>query len=375
MSGIKAVVLTRDLRSYQVSDESFKPTEEQATLIHRSFSLDAKHDLSVFGKYLEIQTIPDEWWVWRLLAVRLGKKLIDQYQPDVIWSTYPVISAHLLAMQLAKWSHLPWIADYQDPMKYHLQTLDTIKARYNRSTDARIISQCDMAVFATKQAAALYGEIYPRSKSKLRSISNGYDGDLYDDISTQMHNCGEKYVLYSGILYIGDSIRDPTPLFDAIQICKDRHKLSISELKMRFRGAGDGAGYKTTLTDRKIDLYVEFAKRISFRDSLIEINAASVLILIQRAGAETQIPGKAYEYLKSGRPVVVIAPGGSATADLMGEYTDSGVIVSENAIEIASFINDALNGRMPDYFDRDISAYSRNLQSQKYVELIKEYVG
>ena len=89
--------------------------------------------------------------------------------------------------------------------------------------------------------------------------------------------------------------------------------------------------------------------------------------------AETQIPGKACEYLKNGRPVVVIAPQGSATANLMEVYTASGIIGSENAVEVALFIKDAVKENMSDYFDRDISIHSRNVQSHKCFKLVAEY--
>jgi hypothetical protein len=42
--------------------------------------------------------------------------LIRQYRPDAIWSTYPIATAHLIALTLQKLSGLPWIADQRDPM-------------------------------------------------------------------------------------------------------------------------------------------------------------------------------------------------------------------------------------------------------------------
>ncbi len=53
---------------------------------------------------------------WRWTAVAAGLKLIRHYQPAVLWSTYPIATAHQIGAILHRCSGLPWIADFRDPM-------------------------------------------------------------------------------------------------------------------------------------------------------------------------------------------------------------------------------------------------------------------
>jgi len=66
--------------------------------------------------------------------------------------------------------------------------------------------------------------------------------------------------------------------------------------------------------------------RVSYETSLMELNGASVLLLLQ-ASRDTvdSVPAKTFEYLKVGRPVLALVPDG-ATADVMRD-TGGGWVV------------------------------------------------
>jgi len=47
-------------------------------------------------------------------AIKLGRNLIKQFQPDVMWSSSPALSAQMVARELKKEFRLPWLAEFRD---------------------------------------------------------------------------------------------------------------------------------------------------------------------------------------------------------------------------------------------------------------------
>ncbi|TQE98065.1 MAG: glycosyltransferase family 4 protein [Spiribacter salinus] len=54
--------------------------------------------------------------IWALRALPVGVRVIRGERPAVIWSTYPIATAHLIGYLLHRLTGLPWIADFRDSM-------------------------------------------------------------------------------------------------------------------------------------------------------------------------------------------------------------------------------------------------------------------
>ena len=59
--------------------------------------------------------IPDGRIGWYSGAVKKGKELLDSQKFDLIFSSGPPHSVHLIGRKLAKVSHVKWVADFRDP--------------------------------------------------------------------------------------------------------------------------------------------------------------------------------------------------------------------------------------------------------------------
>jgi hypothetical protein len=76
------------------------------THVERAQALDAAKHLSIKGKYPGWLALPDRWASWWPGAVATGMKIIREQKPDVIWSTYPIATAHLIGASLAERSDM-----------------------------------------------------------------------------------------------------------------------------------------------------------------------------------------------------------------------------------------------------------------------------
>ena len=85
-------------------------------VVRRPLALDAKRHLGLRGRYPQCIALPDRWWSWWLFAVPTALAMVRKHKPEVIWSTFPIATAHLIGMTLQRLTGLPWVADFRDPM-------------------------------------------------------------------------------------------------------------------------------------------------------------------------------------------------------------------------------------------------------------------
>ena len=113
--GWQPIVLTADRRAYPENGSAACEIPDGID-VARAFALDTAQHLSFRGSYLRWTALPDRWISWWPGAVLAGRRLIRQHRPDLIWSTYPIATAHLIGMTLHRLSGIPWVADFRDPM-------------------------------------------------------------------------------------------------------------------------------------------------------------------------------------------------------------------------------------------------------------------
>ncbi len=317
--GWEPIILTVSESAHEAVDHS-QEIPEQLTHVYRSFSYNASRDFSIKGKYLSIMKEPDRWWTWRFSAVKLGKKLIDELKPDVIWSTYPVSTAHTIANQLAKYGQLPWVADYRDPVQSRYDASAKQTLNLAMKIEEATLNNASKVVFTTHRASILYQSLYPDLPlTKFNVIENGYDEGNFNVGSVQqgltMNN--QKFVLlHSGAVY--QNGRDPEELFLALSALKQQEKISAATFELVFRGI-DGAAYQARINALDIADLVVFKPSISYMESLAEMMSVNGLLLIQGPLFRNQIPGKLFEYIRSGKPILALTSTVGATADLLDE--------------------------------------------------------
>ena len=315
--GWEPIVLTVEPSAHESVDDS-QEISEKIKHVYRAFSYNASRDFAIKGKYLSIMKEPDRWWTWRFKAIPLGKELIEKYKPDVIWSTYPVSTAHSIAYHLAKWSGLPWVADYRDPVQSRYDA--SVKSYLNlaQRIEKNTITHASKVVFTTRKASILYESLYQdQPLDKFHVIENGYDegnfASLVEDMNKTQAN--DKFVLlHSGAVY--QNGRDPTAIFKALATLKKQNKISSDTFELSFRGI-TGEAYLPLVNDLGIEDLVKFTPSISYMESIKEMMSVDALLLIQGPLFNNQIPGKLFEYIRSGQPILAYTATSGATAMAM----------------------------------------------------------
>jgi glycosyltransferase involved in cell wall biosynthesis len=178
--GWRPIVLSINPRAYEETAQVAGNEVPADLTVHRAFGFNAATQLALFGRYPKALALPDRWATWRFWAVPKALKIIREEGVDAIWSTFPVSTAHLIGLELAKRTGLPWVAEFRDPMWQHDWPPDPTANRVWLDLEHKIFARADWTVFTAPSAIDLYGERFPHLAAERRVlIENGFDEETF----------------------------------------------------------------------------------------------------------------------------------------------------------------------------------------------------
>jgi len=353
-------------------------SSEQAcgtTIIHRSAALDAARHLSIRGRYPAWLARPDRWISWWLSAVPTGLWLIRRFRPALIWSTYPIATAHLIALALHRMTGLPWVADQRDPLTDFGYPADMRTRAIHHWLEHQLVRHASALVCTAPGALRDWSGRFPELRNgQLALIENGYDEASFPAPGGQRPAQGTQpfKLLHSGIVY--PSERDPTQLFAALAELQQGGAIDAASFKLLLRDSGHDALLDTMIRRHGIQNIVELAPALGYREALAEMMSADGLLLLQASNCNAQIPAKLYEYLRARRPILALTdPQGdtarqlrSAGIDTIGRLDSLGDIKDK----LLNFMRLCHSGSAPLANDGHILQQERAVRSRQLASLL-----
>ena len=368
-------VLTVDARAYDAVDESEKIPAGIA--IHRTPALDAARHLAIRNRYPSVFARPDRWKSWWWSAVPAGLVLVRRLRPDAIWSTYPIATAHMIGHTLARVSHIPWIADFRDPMAQDGYPPDPATWRSFARIEARSLARAHASVFTTASAAQRYRLRYPAHAQRVAVIENGYDEELFSGLpGREDTDVAQRLVLvHSGIVYPDE--RNPSALFGALRKLRDAGRIDARSLAIRFRAPVHDEVIRDLAARSGVADLIEVAEPLRYRDALAEMLKADALLILQGANCNEQIPAKLYEYLRAGRPILGLASGDTRDAMRVAGVNRMAALENTEAIAatLQAFIDDLRAGRAAVPDPRMARGSSRRARTSELARILNEVAG
>ena len=375
--GWRPLVLSANPRAYpQVSHERLHEIPD-GVLVKRAFALDTARQLAFYGRYPKWLAFPDRWVSWWLGAVPAGLRLIRKHKPQLIWSTYPVATAHLIALTLHRLSGIPWVADFRDSMTEDDYPTDPTVRNIYRWIERHTVNHCERAVFTTPGALRMYESRYPAiPQSRWQVISNGYDDEDFilaeKLVAAKKASCGPITLLHSGVLY--PSERDPLAFFSALAELRQTQQISPAMVKIVLRGCGHEEFYTREIKNNQIEDIVKLEPPIPYHRALAETLTADGLLIFQASNCNHQIPAKVYEYLRAKRPILALTDSAGDTASLLEKVGLNDIVSLDSREEIAQGVLDFLtklrHGTAPIASDAQIALLSRKAKTVELVNLL-----
>jgi glycosyltransferase involved in cell wall biosynthesis len=379
--GWRPIVLSAHPRAYSSTGTEQLTEIPREAVVQRSFALATARHLSLNGRYLRIMALPDQWSSWYCSAVLTGLKLVWRYRPSIIFSTYPIATAHLIGLTLQRLTQLPWIADFRDSMTEEGYPRDVWTRRVYKWIEKQTVLRSSRTVFTTNLTKSMYEDRYPDlSSGRFSVIQNGYDEEDFSGLksaSGTSANGRPIRLVHAGVIYTDD--RDPKGFFRVLGRLKKERRISARDVLVDLRASGSENYYATLLQKFDIADIVRLLPPIAYREALQDCAQADALVLFQAASCNHQIPAKVYEYLRLGKHILALTPVVGDTGALLS-MTGGATIVDlqdEAAIykALPTFIDAMRTGKHELPNPSEVARFSRRSQAADLAECLNNVLG
>jgi glycosyltransferase involved in cell wall biosynthesis len=311
------MVLTANPLAYERTSVDLDAEIPPGTIVRRAFALDTARHLALGGRYWSALARPDRWVSWRFAAVRAGMRMIREFSPQAIWSTFPIATAHSIAGELHRKSGVPWIADFRDPMAQQGYPTDPRTWQSYERIESRAVQEARYSIFTAPSAVRMYRERYKTHADRVVLLENGFDEETFSAAERSASldeplNSGAVTLLHSGIVYPEE--RDPTQLFVALGRLAASGLVVPGQIKIRFRASVHEELLLRLAATHRVEEFVEVCAPTGYQNALVEMLRADGLLVMQSAGCNEQIPAKIYEYLRARKAILCLSDPAGDTA-------------------------------------------------------------
>jgi hypothetical protein len=275
--------------------------------------------------------------VWSFRAASRCHQIISAHPQErfVLFSTYPPLGTLLAGLLVRLRERIPWIADFRDPLGVGLgdATVSRKDQFWNRRLEATVFRTAHAVIANVDGAAQLWRSRFPKASAKLNVTCNGFDPESAPH-AREIPVGRPRLIVHAGGLYQG---RSPQMIVESLA-------------RLRATGVPEALASGILLvgdSDTKVGLdrplyqqaqqegWLKLRPSVSRMEALRLIEEADGLLLIQPQSF-VQLPGKIFEYICIGRPVLALAPRASAVENILASAgTPYACIYPDDAPEVA----------------------------------------
>ena len=317
---------------------------------------------------------PDPRCLWIRPSVRFLKKYLQEHPVDLIVSTGPPQSMHLIGRALARETGLPWVADFRDPWTkiFYFKHLSMTRAtkKWHKKMEKKVLDDASVVVAVSP---LVQQEFQQMTQTPVELITNGFDEcDFTSERCREAEGGPEREfcITHTG-LFAADG--NPTVLWDVLADKCASDEAFRRALKIRLIGKTDNS-ILSALREVGLEDAVEDMGYQPHAVAVEQQRKASLLILPLRKEPEYKavLPGKLFEYLASWRPVLGIGQPDGAMSMILNTTKTGFVLDWEDRRSIARFIDlcwkNHLEGRLT-VDDADISQFTRRNLTHRMAQL------
>ena len=280
--------------------------------------------------------IPDARIGWKKFALKKARQIIQSEKIDLIITTGPPHSAHLIGMQLKKEFNIKWLADFRDPWLeiYYNKELPRLSwaIKKDERLEKKVLENADNILTVGFKLKQLLQQKTPLLRNKFHHIYNGFDAELMNEIIVKKKDHFE--VTFVGLLTQKQSYQT---ILKALQLFVAEHPKAT--IKLCLAGIIDDQ----IITEFKNSLAIPIDVKgyVSHKEALTLMKQAQLLwnSLPEMEESQILISGKQMEYIATGNPIITIGNSESECALLMETIQNTMMLEKEQHREAANFIS------------------------------------
>lgn len=256
--------------------------------------------------------IPDARKFWNPSALRAATAYLRANPTDVLITTGPPHSTHLIGLELKKRHHLRWIADWRDPWStvYYLKLNPPcgLSLRRHRALERKVAETADLNIVVSRHLARQL-----TGKNKV-VIYNGYDARKSALAKKDMQPATDRFrIKYVGNVTGGQKLAESLALI--------RSAFPEGGYELSFVGSRLSPDQLRILAEEIPGSYI-YKGFMPHERALAEMADCELLLLLINyyEGFEGMLTTKLFEYIASETKIFCISPHGGEAEELITKY-------------------------------------------------------
>lgn len=306
--------------------------------------------------------IPDARAGWYFPAVKEGKKFLSRNKINTIVSIGPPHTAHLIGKKLAlkfDIAHIPVFIDpWVDIAYYREFKRSKLTLAIDNHLEKSVFKKAKKIVFITGTMKDDYTKEYPFIKDKSHVLYWGYNEDDFTKVGNQGTNSEEEEetIVHAGNIF---DYQNPILFWEEIK----RQINHGRKLRVKFIGTVSPR-IRKTIEETSLSAYTDYLGFLPYEEMIKELMKATYLLVC--ATEPRHVPGKLFEYLRAGKPIIAFGDNNPEVKKIL-EETNSGMLFHYKE-EAGEFFNKA------NEFSTDlgkVKKFERRNIAQELAEIIK----
>jgi hypothetical protein len=322
---------------------------------------------------------PDGRCGWFLPAVRAAMKEGARLPPQVIYSSGPRWTSHLVAAATSVLLKRPLVADFRDPWcgsAWHDRP--AAHERFNLMLERWVVRRASRVTCAWDGIRRRLAAVHPEAEGKIVTILNGFDERQLQSAQPRRLHDDKCVFMHAGLFY---GPRSPISLFEALSALAVRRPQLCDELHVLLAGATtfNGQSIEQLAQRHGVRQMLTVMPRVSHGDAIAMLKGANVAMLFGQSGSDelASVPGKTYEFVGAGKPVLAVGAGTEALEVL--ERGGCRIWRASDAPGIALAVEDILTehrcGRLVDSVSTGRQSFSRAATADALEQVLRRASG
>lgn len=324
--------------------------------------------------------VPDARIGWLFFATPLGKNIVQSEKIDVIFSSAPPYTTHLIGRALHRKTGLPWVADFRDSWIGWVsapQWRPKFSWALERRMERAVLRDADRILTVSCGIQEDLLSRHPEQRDeRWRFLSNGFDAADFEGVAPVAGD-DKITITYVGSMY---GARNPEYFLQALEALYEQQPETVNQLRVRLVGRV-GEPIAARIRSSSVHHVFELIPYVSHREALAYLLGSDVsLLIIDDTPANSGIlTGKVYEYIGAGKPILALAPEGEA-AELIRSHHLGWVAPPKHVPAIQAILQEILvtisriESRVMVHGNSNRAAFERRHQTGELAKILDEMI-
>lgn len=317
--------------------------------------------------------LPDPRIFWVRPSVKFLLPKLQEHQIDVIITTGPPHSLHLIGKRLKEKTGIPWVADFRDPWTSWIFMdefyVSSLAMRVQKHLERKVLQAADKVLTVSPSCCR---DLEQLGNRPVVELTNGFDEEDFQQVSKAMPQ--DKFrICYFGTI---DRVRDPRSFLNVVkQLCHEVPDFQ-QQTEIKMVGYLSNVIMEEIQADEVLRTMVRTEAYMPHQQMLQEFSHAALLLLLLNNTAKSSaiLTGKFFEYLASGKPILALGNPEGDIAQVLGKTQAGAMHVPDDSQGIRkTLLHYYKQYRQGTYAPRSsIAQYSRAQLSRQLSEVLNE---